>query len=327
MPDRLPPSWGREPEDGRDLDTLLPPQAPLSVEELMADEALLSGQMTGISESQRPVAGAMFALRSAPVLSELTGEGAARAAFRAQLHHTLVLPLPAAGQDQGARPAARHRHRRRAAGGRGGLRVMALVGSAAAAVAIGVASLAGTFSGSAVHGGQSANSSAARQSPQAGTSASGTHQSVLGRGQPTKDPTSSTTPTASATPGAPPSRGVSPRHSELCREFFEDAFPSSPANQAKEKEVYDELSQIVGSKSPRKIAGYCVQQVGSWWDTHAAASSSWPGVPYSDGGSKDSPSLGKHDGQKGSGQASPAPSGGSGTSGPGSNGSGSAGSQ
>ena len=321
MPDRLPPSWGREPEDGRDLGALLPAQAPLSDEELLADEALLSGQMTGISEWQRPVAGAMFALRSAPVRSELAGEAAARAAFRAQLNHTLVLQFPAVSQDQGKRPAARHRHRRRAAGGRGGLRVMALVGSAAAAVAIGIAALAGTFSGSAVHGGQSAGSSAARQSPQARTSASGTHQSVLGRGQPTRDPAPSVTPTALATPGAPPSHGVSPRYGQLCLQFFEDAFPSSPANREKEKQVFDELSQIVGSKSPRKIADYCAQQVGSWWDTRGA-SSSWHGVPYSGGGDKDS-AAGRRGDQNGSVQAGPGPaaSGGPASGGPGSGGS------
>ena len=79
MPDHLPPNWGREPEDGRDLEALLSAEAPLSVEALLVDEALLSGQMTGISETQRPVAGAMFALRAAPAASELAGEAAARA--------------------------------------------------------------------------------------------------------------------------------------------------------------------------------------------------------------------------------------------------------
>ena len=140
MPDRLPPSWGHEPEDGRDLDALLSVEETLSVEEMLTDEALLSGQLAGLSERQRPVAGAMFALRAAPAGSELAGEAAARAAFRAlvvpavrlpasavpagilpagaawslgdsggaELQHTLVLPVPAAGQ--GPRPPARHRH-------------------------------------------------------------------------------------------------------------------------------------------------------------------------------------------------------------------------
>ena len=70
----LPPNWGHEPEDGRDLESLLPVQASLSVEEILTDEALLAGLLAGISDSQRPVAGTMFALRAAPAGSELAGE-------------------------------------------------------------------------------------------------------------------------------------------------------------------------------------------------------------------------------------------------------------
>ena len=190
MPDRLPPSWGHEPEDGRDLDALLSGQAPLSVEEILTDEALLAGQLAGVSDSQRPVAGAMFALRSAPAESELAGEAAARAAFRALSRHRATAHSGAAGPGglaQGPRPPARHRHRRRA-GGRGGWQVMALVGSAAALVAVGAAAVTGAFSGSAGPRGQSANPSAVQLSTQAGASPDGTHPLVLGTATREPDP-------------------------------------------------------------------------------------------------------------------------------------------
>lgn len=306
MPDRLPPSWGHEPEDGRDLDALLSAQMPLSVEEILTDEALLAGQLAGVSDAQRPVAGAMFALRAAPAGSELAGEAAARAAFRALLEpagpepqHTLVLPVPAAGQ--GPRPAARHRHRRRAAGGRGGWQVMALAGTAAAVVAVGAAALAGTFSGSAGHRGQSANPSAVQLSTRPGSSPAGTHPLVLGNA--TKDQTPSATPTASATPGATPSPGAAQTHADLCLQYFESHSRHSRGDRTKEKELFAELSRLAGSS--RNIDGYCAQQLDSLWSATPRATSSWSGFPFAGSGGGDAkPDSGAGAGQEGSAKAS-----------------------
>jgi hypothetical protein len=315
MPDRLPPSWGREPEDGRDLDALLSAEAPLSVEALLADEALLSGQMTGISESQRPVAGAMFALRAAPVQSEFAGEAAARAAFRALIepagtHRTLVLPVPAAGQDQGLHPPARHRHRKRAAGR--GWQVVAMIGSAAAAVAIGVAALAGTFSGSAGQRGHPGSSSAVQMSTPDGGSVSA--PAVLGHA--TKDPTPSATPKASATPSEIPNqKGASSRGSALCGEYFRfDHRPDS----ATRKTIFHELSRLAGTDSPWGVFHYCTEQQDQHLFTMppepTSSAGSWPwfpgasGAPAS-GGGNGGPGTGAGANQAGLGQDSFLPGG------------------
>ena len=261
MPDRLPPSWGHEPEAGRDLDALLSGQVPLSVEEIQSDEAVLAGQLACVSESQRPVAGAMFALRSAPEGSELAGEAAARAAFRALIapagpdpQHTLVLPVQP-GPGLGSRPPARqrHRHRRRTSSDRAGWRVMALAGSAAAAVAVGAAALAGAFSGSAGPQGQSANPTAAQLSTPGPTQA----QRVLGGGQPTKDATPSATPKASAAPGTTPGHGAPQTPAELCREYFGFFVHDSRGDWAKGPQLFAQLSQLAGSRE--QISGYCMQ--------------------------------------------------------------------
>ncbi|TVZ03992.1 hypothetical protein EAS64_16350 [Trebonia kvetii] len=328
MPDRLPPSWGHEPEDGRDLDALLSGQAPLSVEEILTDEALLAGQLAGVSDSQRPVAGAMFALRSAPAESELAGEAAARAAFRALIaplgtgpQHTLVLPVQGAGQ--GPRPPARHRHRRRA-GGRGGWQVMAIVGSAAALVAVGAAAVTGAFAGSAGPRGQSANPSAAQLSTQAGASPKGTHPAVLGTG--TQEPTPSATPKASATPGVTPGHGASQTTDALCGQYFEFFFHHSHGSRTKDQALVEQLSQLAKSDSPQKIIHYCADQLGHQWWTPSPwptppGATAGPGFPYSgngDGSGRQGNGAGT--GQAGSGQASSGP-GGSGDSGPGSGGS------
>jgi hypothetical protein len=353
MSDRLPPSWGREPEAGRDLDALLSAEAPLSVEALLVDEALLSGQMTGISESQRPVAGAMFALRAAPAVSEFAGEAAARAAFRALIepagprparavpassvpadygaawgwgdpggaepHHTLVLPVPAAGQEQGSRPPARHRHRKRAAAGRGGWQVMAVLGSAAAAVAIGVAALAGAFSGSAGQQGHPGSTSAVRMSTAGGGSVSAA-PGVLGHA--TKDPTPSATPKASATPGETPSpKAASSRGSALCREYFRfDRRPDS----ATRKTIFHQLSQLAGTDSFLGVFHYCTEQQDQHLFTMppepTSSDGSWPWFPgggQGSSGDNGGPDTGAGPGQAGPGQASYGP-GGSGRAGNGS---------
>lgn len=263
MPDRLPPSWGHEPEDGRDLDAVLSGQGTLSVEEIQADEAMLAGQLALVAESQRPVAGAMFALRSGPEESELAGEAAARAAFRAHVapavpgsQHTLVLPIQSAGQGQGSRAPVRHRHRRRTAGDRAGWRVVALAGSAAAVVAVGAAALTGAFSGPAGPGGQSANPTAAQLS----TPRPAQTQRLLGGGQPTEDATPSATPKVSAAPATTQSQGTPQTPADLCREYY-GFLPRSGGDQPGEKQLFDQLSKLAGSREPGRVFGYCMKQV------------------------------------------------------------------
>lgn len=345
MPDRLPPHWGHEPEDGRGLD------ASLSVEEILTDESLLAGQPAGISDSQRPVAGAMFALRAAPAGSELAGEAAARAAFRAltqparpvppvpvpvpaaygadwgwgdpgvaEIQHTRVLPVPAAGQ--GPRPPARHRHRKRAGTRRGNWQVIALVGSAAAVVAIGTAALAGTFSGSAGPREQSASSTAAQTAASPGASAAASPR-LYGTARPTADAAHSAPPKASATPGATPSRTAGPDPGELCREYF--GF-TRPAGKATPTEIFHTLSQLAGTDSRMGVIEYCGEQFDPQLFTRppkpTSSSGKWKwfpgpgGSPGSEGASS-GPDTGSGAGQGGLGQASSgrggSDSGGSGT--------------
>jgi hypothetical protein len=175
---------------------------------------------------------------------------------------------------------------------------MALLGSAAAVVAIGAAALAGTFSGAAGHGGQSANPSAAQLSTRPSASPTGT-QVVLGNGLATTDPTSSATPKASAAPGATAGHGAAPRPADLCRQYFElfthhSYSDGTRGDRTKEKELFDELSGLAGS--PMKVFGYCVQQLDP--------TSPSPGFPYSrSGGDTGRPDFGAETGQDGSGQA------------------------
>ncbi len=355
MPDRLPPNWGHEPEDGRDLESLLPPQASLSVEEILTDEALLAGQLAGISDSQRPVAGTMFALRSAPAGSELAGEARARAAYRALLNpagpmpagaglagiglagtglanwvpagqdaawslsdpggaeaqHTLVLPvqLPGQGQVHVPRPPARHRRPRRPAGRRVGWQVMAFAGTAAAAVAVAAVALTGALSGSGAPSGQSANPSAAQLSNHPGASPTGA-QRVMGGGQATQYPTRRAAPKASASPGTVPSQAASPSAADLCRQYFALFFNHSQGDRSKEKELYDELSQLAGSKH---VFGYCMQQLPPY---PRPTSTGGTGAPYP--GSGEGPGSGAETRQAGTGQ----PTSGPGDSGPGDSGQG-----
>ena len=64
MSDSLPPNGGLDPFDGPDL------------------EGLLSGENVRLPDGMRPVARTLAALRTVPTRAELSGEEAARAAFR-----------------------------------------------------------------------------------------------------------------------------------------------------------------------------------------------------------------------------------------------------
>ena len=173
---------------------------------------------------------------------------------------------------------------------------MALVGSAAAVVAVGAAALAWTFSGSPAPRGQSANPSAVRLSTRPGASPTGTQQHVLGNA--TREPTPSATQKASAASGASPGHGASQTPADLCRQFFGYVIHHSRGDRAKEDELLKELSRLAGS--PMNIGGYCAQQLhpvyaatpwptssfpfpGSWGGDGRPNSGTWGSYPGSGG--------------------------------------------
>jgi hypothetical protein len=257
-------------------DSLLPIQGPASYGERDLD-ALLSGEAGYPVMVHGPVADALAALRAAPAPDELSGEAAARAAFRlflppaagvagdapvpvarpqvtASFHQvaaagatrpdgqnpTVVLPRPAQGGPRHAR--RRHARQRRLVPWDGRWPVMAAASGAAAAVIIGVVALAGAFSGP---GGQQ-GPSALRSSPAASDTSS--HR-----------PTSSVLGTATARP-TPQASTDSPQ--SLCHQYF-DFFthPEQPANRPEEKTVIQELGQLAGGE--RQIYGYCARVLGA----------------------------------------------------------------
>ena len=165
MSDSLPPNGGPDPFDGSDL------------------EGLLSGENVRLPDGMRPVARTLAALRTVPTRAELSGEAAARAAFRdimlpgrnepaplpggeAVDAHTLILPTRTA--DPGLRPVLRPvprrrpAHRRPTPRGRWRSRPMvAAAGGAAAVVLVGGIALAGVFSGGSGTPGLAGRSSSA----------------------------------------------------------------------------------------------------------------------------------------------------------------------
>ena len=251
-------------------DSQLPIQGLASQHERALDAAL-SGEAGYPAVVLGPVAGVLAALRAAPAPDELDGEAAARAAFRlfvrpgagpvgdahpsaplpqlpAQFHQvamagagrpdepgpTVVLPRAAPGGPRHARP-------RRPAPWPGRWQVMAAACGAAAAVIIGVAALAGAFSGP----GGAQGRSGLRPSPQLSSASS--HRvtsSVLG--------------TATARPTPPPSP-VSPQ--VLCRQAMDDFMHRYQSeNQAAENAVLQQLSKLAGGEPG--IIGYCARQLG-----------------------------------------------------------------
>jgi hypothetical protein len=221
MSESPPPPWGPASYDERDLD------------------ALLSGEAAGIPDALRPVADTLAALRSAPQCTELAGEAAARAAFRAFTvagesgpgwtpgsagtagsdgtagscgsaisagaagpavdGHLPVLSV--VNGNGGPHALARRRHATT-----GLWRAVAMVGTAAAAVIIvGAVAIAGIFSSPAGHKGPATRSNSSRTGSAAGSSlsSSGSAPHVYGHGTTeTARPKPKPKPTATPQPTA-----------------------------------------------------------------------------------------------------------------------------
>jgi hypothetical protein len=226
-----------------------------------------------------PVAGVLAALCAAPAPDELDGEAAARAAFRrfvlpvagdahvsapnppvpAQFHQvavagagrpdgqgaTVVLPRAVPGGPRRAR--LRHARPRRPVRWPGRWQVMAAACGGAAAVIIGVAALAGAFSGP---GGQPGRSGLRPSPPSSTASSKRATSSVLG------------TATARPTPPPPPPprpSAVSPE--ALCHQFI-DYFthPEPSGSRSAEDAAVQQLAKLADGQF--RIIGYCARQLG-----------------------------------------------------------------
>lgn len=302
-------------------------------------EALLSGEAYRIPEALVPVAGAIDALRAAPLRGELTGEDAARAAFRAAapvlvpasapvpapVPTPAPAPVPLAGGaahgtvtsrtlvphsgDRGRRTAARHRHRRRT-----GIRPVRLsfavaAGAAGVAVIAVAVALTGMFPGSFA---QTGNHTAGASGSASRAATPSTTQRVEGAGS--REPTDGSA-------------------RDLCRtyySFFEHQEPQSsyPAEAA----LRTKLNALVGD--PAKVFGYCVPYLGylSVGKASGTSTASPPSISARGVGATASPAPNPSGANSGSGKSSGGEpgtgysgSGGSGGGGSGGGGSGQAG--
>ncbi len=251
-------------------DSQLPVQGPASPRERDLD-ALLSGGAGYSAVVLGPVAGALAALRAAPTPDELYGEEAARAAFRRFMRPVAGVagdadvwapppPVPAqfdqvaaagAGRPDGqgatvVLPRAvprgpRHARPRRPVRWTGRYLVRAPAGGGAAAVIIGVAALAGAFSGP---GEQPGRSGLRPSLPSSSASSQRATTSVLG------------TATARPTPRPSP---VNPE--ALCHQFI-DSFmrPEPPGDRSTEDAVVQQLSELAGGRL--QVTEYCARELG-----------------------------------------------------------------
>jgi hypothetical protein len=272
MPDsQVPPLWGPA-YDERDLD------------------ALLSGRAGSTPAALQPVESTLAALRAAATRRDLSGESAARAAFRAfappppaplpwaaaaeqpgVTGHTLI--LPPAGR------ATRHRHRRRRPAAKGARKPgIGLAGVGAAALIVVAAVVTGALTGSigdlTSFGRQPASASASARA----TGQSPGSQGLLATGAARERP-QHPKPTVSATPATPrPTSGPG----SLCREYFEYVAHPAPGDGTAWIALYGELSKLAGGPSPAKIYGYCLPYLDYPFDGRGA----WPpaGGPAGGGG-------------------------------------------
>jgi len=248
-------------------DSLLPIQGPASPRERDLD-ALLSGEVGYPTVVFGPVADALAALRAAPAPDELGGEAAARAAFRffmlpatgpaggaalpAPLHQgtgpghghpdgqasTVVLPMTPPAGPRHARP------RPRSWPGRG--QAVAAACGVAAAVIVGVAALAGAFSGPAGQQARAGHQPAVQASD---TSSKHSTSSVLG--------TATTRPTP-----RPSGSGHAASPKALCYEYMKFfTHPESPADWSHEAALGKQLSSLAGGRL--HVMSYCARQLGT----------------------------------------------------------------
>jgi hypothetical protein len=296
MSDSLPPNGGLDPFDGPDL------------------EGLLSGENVRLPDGMRPVARTLAALRTVPTRAELSGEEAARAAFREIMvpawsespppvaAHTLILPTRAADPEPrpGLRPGPRRRpaHRRPPRRGRWRSRAMvAAAGGAAAVVLVGGIVLAGVFSGGSGTPGlaghsSSASSAAPRTSPAGSNGVMGTAS---------KEATASPSPSHPA--GQQSSSGGNAGPSELCRQYLDLIARGPRADRATERDDLRQLSSLAGGAW--HVFGYCVQlQPWSMTQNQPGSGADGVGFPANSQSSADSQDSGQggSSGQGGAGQ-------------------------
>jgi hypothetical protein len=306
MPDSLPPlTWG-PPLDERDLD------------------ALLSGDIADTPVPLRQVAEALTALRAAPTQTELSGEAAARAEFRA-FAESLPLELDEAGRTGGnpyaevlsalalgaGRPTARHRiirstqggparpdglarrHRAGAPGRRIGRRGAVLMAAgAAAALIVAVFVVTGSLPGpihplghSSAAGTQSAGHSSA--------SPAGTQNLQVGSATPEPSHKPAPAPSVRATPSSSPaSPPRTPR--DLCRTYYRYFLPTQPhGTWSAELDLFWKIANLAGS--PFRVTSYCTPYVKDMFPR---------GVPASQDGQL-GPQGSSAGGNQGNGQNSP----------------------
>jgi hypothetical protein len=282
-----------------------PNRGPVSDERVL--EALLSGQTCRIPEALVPVAGAIDALRAAPLRGELAGEDAARAAFRAATSATVPVPRADGAEhgtvtartlvfspgDREQRSRARHRRRRRT-GARVARPLVVAVGAAGVIVIAVAVALTGMLPSSFTQTGNRA-SGASTSAP--GTAAPSISQRVEGAAsmEPTGRPTPATSTGAAHAKQNP---------AELCRQyyaFFEHAEP--PSSFAAEAALRAKLNALVGN--PTKVFSYCVPYLGylSVGNAPGRNSASPPDI-YSGGvGATSSPAPDPSKGDSGSGKS------------------------
>ena len=253
-----PPSRGRAPHEQRDL-----------------DEAVLSGDTARVPASRRPAAAAMAALRSAPAPSELSGEAAARAAYR-----LFVLPdggwpaRTAAGPLNTAEPAGRpHSHRRVSRRpGRSRRPAAALLGAAAAAACV-VAVVCALASSGGSSGQPGRTALATHPSSPVG----GARQPVLeGGATPARTPSPAATAAASSRAAAGTAQ---PSALELCQQWassFQHALRSG--DWSAERSLEKQLSPLAGGAM--RVPLYCDAQFShSPWSSEPAVPQLGPGGP------------------------------------------------
>ncbi|HEX3714854.1 MAG TPA: hypothetical protein VHV09_18820 [Trebonia sp.] len=239
------------------------------------DEAVLSGDTGRVPASWRPAAAAMAALRSVPAPSELSGEAAARAAYR-----LFVLPdggwpaRTAASPLITAEPAGRpHSHRRVSRRPWRGRPAAALLGAAAVAACVVAVVCAVASSGGS--SGQPGHTALATQSP----SPVGGKQPVLeGGANPARTPTPAGTAAASsrATAGTGQPSGL-----QLCRQWASVfRLAERSGDWSAERSLEKQLSSLARGE---RIIGYCAQFSHSPWSNGPAAPQLGPAGPAPEG--------------------------------------------
>jgi len=287
MPDNLPPSgWGPAPSEERDLD------------------AVLAGQMADIPIGLRPVADVLAALRASPAPAELWGEANVMAEFRAHGPGGVAGPMgPAPTRPLSALPDGPSPRRRRPTRRRGRRKTTrplvnhwagALTGIAAAAAIVIVVAFTGNLPANLerlAHLGPTAKPSAATASPQ--------HT----QGQKTETSSSAVQPTTSP-PATHSTAPAGPEASTICREYYSDYM--HPQSLVTEKSLWQQLTTMAGSQSPRKVYEYCFPYLGGLFPQWTPKLIPYPAAPGNGTANQGNDQQGSQ-GSSGAQAATPAP--------------------